>query len=57
MKDIKVSYLITSYNYEKYIKQAIDSVLNQSYKNIELIVIRCVPEKVFRRKRVYLFEK
>jgi glycosyltransferase involved in cell wall biosynthesis len=35
----KVSILLPSYNYEKYIKEAIDSVLKQTYKNWELIII------------------
>lgn len=34
-----VSVIIPSYNHEKYIKEAILSVINQTYKNIELIVI------------------
>lgn len=34
-----VSVIITVYNGEKYIKQAIESVLSQTYKDIELIVI------------------
>lgn len=34
-----VSVLIKNYNYEKYLKQAVDSVLSQTYKNIETIVI------------------
>lgn len=38
MKKI-VTYGITSYNHVKYIKRAIDSVLEQTYTNIELIVV------------------
>nr|WP_308624413.1 glycosyltransferase [uncultured Eisenbergiella sp.] len=34
-----VTYGIPSYNHINYVKQAIDSILNQTYKNIELIVI------------------
>lgn len=34
-----VSVVMTVYNREKYIKEAIESVLNQSYKNIELIIV------------------
>jgi glycosyltransferase involved in cell wall biosynthesis len=34
-----VSVLIKNYNYELYLKQAIDSVLSQTYQNIETIVI------------------
>lgn len=34
-----VSVIVTSYNIEAYIKKAILSVINQSYKNIELIVV------------------
>lgn len=38
-KNIKVSVVITAYNVEKYIKKAINSVLNQTYKDIEIIVV------------------
>lgn len=34
-----VSVIIVVYNEEKYISQAIESVLNQTYKNIQLIVV------------------
>ena len=34
-----VSVLIPAFNHEKYIQEAIISVINQSYENIELIVI------------------
>jgi glycosyltransferase involved in cell wall biosynthesis len=34
-----VSVLMTSYNREKYISQAIESVLNSSYTNFELIIV------------------
>lgn len=35
----KVSVLITNYNYEIYIREAIESALNQTYPNIEIIVV------------------
>ena len=34
-----VSIIVTSYNYQQYIKDTINSVLKQTYKNLELIVI------------------
>ena len=34
-----ISVIIPAYNAEKYITEAIDSVLNQSYKNLQLIVV------------------
>jgi len=39
MNDPLVSVYVTSYNHEKYIEESILSVVNQSYKNIQLIVI------------------
>ena len=35
----KVSILIPLYNAENYIKACIDSILNQSYPNIEIIIV------------------
>jgi len=34
----KVSVLIPSYNHEKYVKEAIESVLNQTFQDFELII-------------------
>lgn len=34
-----VTVLVNNFNYETFISQAIDSVLNQDYKNIEIIVV------------------
>lgn len=36
---MKVSVIITNYNYQDFVKECIDSCLNQSYKNIEIIVV------------------
>ena len=37
--EVKVSIIMPSYNYALYIKKAIESVLSQTYKNWELIII------------------
>ena len=34
-----VSVVIPSYNHESYVKECINGVVNQSYRNIELIII------------------
>lgn len=39
MSNILVSVIIPSFNHELYISQAIETVMNQTYRNIELIVI------------------
>lgn len=35
----KVSVIVTVYNTEKYVEECIDSLINQTYKNIEIILI------------------
>lgn len=39
MKNIKISVIIPVYNVEKYIRQCIESVINQTLKDIEIIVV------------------
>ena len=34
----KVDVLLATYNGEKYLKEQIDSILNQTYQNINLII-------------------
>ena len=34
----KVDILLATYNGEKYIKEQIESILNQTYKNIQIII-------------------
>lgn len=38
-KDVKVSILVAIYNIEKYIEKCIQSIINQEYKNLEIILI------------------
>lgn len=39
MKNDLISVLLPVYNHEKYVQQAINSIINQTYKNIELIIV------------------
>lgn len=39
MSDVLVSVIMPSYNTENYISLAIESILNQTYKNLELIIL------------------
>lgn len=39
MQSVMATVIIAAYNCEKYIREAIDSILQQSYKNFELIII------------------
>ena len=37
-----ISVYITNYNYERFLKKAIDSVLAQSCRDFELLIIMCI---------------
>ena len=48
MKSISIDVLITTFNSEKYIKETINSVLNQTYKNYKIIIVDdCSTDKTF----------
>lgn len=34
-----VSFVVTSYNYDKFIEKTLESIVNQTYENIEIIVV------------------
>ncbi|DAB31000.1 MAG TPA: glycosyl transferase [Sulfurimonas sp. UBA12504] len=60
---VKISVIIAIYNGQKYIKETIESVLNQSYKNFEIIaVVNCSCDetiailKSFDDVRIRIFE-
>lgn len=39
MKNIKISIIIPVYNVEEYIEQCLESVINQTLKEIEIIIV------------------
>ena len=50
----KVSIIIPIYNVEKYIRQALDSVINQTLKDIEIICVNdCTPDNSFEIVKEY----
>ena len=39
MENIKISVIVPVYNVEKYIRQCLESIVNQTYRNLEIIVV------------------
>ena len=39
MNNIKISIVVAIYNIEKYLPRCLNSIVNQSYKNLEIILI------------------
>ena len=37
------SIVIPIYNVEKYLRKCVDSVIEQEYKNIEIILVKAIP--------------
>ena len=54
---MRANVIICNYNYEKYIKDAIDSALNQSYKNLQVTIIDdCSTDNSVNIVEDYLFK-
>ncbi len=63
----KVGVVIPIYNVEKYLKECLDSVINQTYTNLEIILVNdgstdenslnIAKEYTLKDKRIILFDK
>ena len=60
-----VSIILASYNAEKYIKEAVDSIINQTYDNLEIIIVddcstdttcKILEKYAFKDKRIILYK-
>lgn len=65
MKDKKVAVIMSTYNGEEFVREQLDSILNQTYKNVEIIVrddgskdgtVKIVKEYQKRNKNITLYE-
>ena len=58
MNNKKVSVVIPTYSRPRYLKRCIDSILNQTYKNIEIIVVDDNnPDSLFRNETEQIMEE
>ena len=39
MEKFQISIIVPIYNVEKYVRQCIESIINQTYKNIQIILV------------------
>ncbi|MCH5336947.1 MAG: glycosyltransferase family 2 protein, partial [Campylobacter sp.] len=63
----KVAIVIPIYNVEKYLEECLESVINQSYKNLEIILVndgstdensfKIAKEYALKDNRITLFDK
>ena len=43
-----VTVIVPSYNHEKYICETINSIINQTYKNIEIIRLKSYKPEIYK---------
>ena len=39
MEDVKISVIVPVYKVEKYLDRCVESIVNQTYKNLEIILV------------------
>ena len=56
MNEPLISVIVPVYNVEHYIKRCVDSILAQTYTNLEIILVPDFPIKVDREMRYNLLQ-
>ena len=46
---MKVSIIVAAYNIENYIKRCMDSIVSQTFKDIEIIVVMMVQQIILQK--------